>query len=186
VIPHQNLYYPDYGQVMRAFEQKSLTERVVVASSVARPAVPEVGFRAEYPEVPVQLALADADPSRYDAVIFTGSNPLAPMEFLARGASFQVAERFVRAMQREGHCVAGICGGIAVLADTGAVRGQTVAHNPYAVQAVQPGHGIVDWDRSLRVVVHPETHTVTATDAGDAMKFVEAVLGQIARRRQSR
>lgn len=183
VIPHANLYYPDFGNVMRAFEKKSLSSRVAVASSVARPAIPEASFRAEYPEIPVRLTLAEAVPSDYDAVIFTGSNPLHSMEFLANGSAYPVTERFVRAMVREGRCVAGICGGIAVLADTGVVRGQTVAHNPYAFEAVQPGHGIVDWDRSQRVVVHSESRVVTATDAADAMKFVEAVLGQVAQRR---
>lgn len=183
VIPHENLYYPDFGNVMRALDKKSLSSRVAVASSVARPAIPEASFRAEFAEIPVRLTLAEAVPSDYDAVIFTGSNPLHSMEFLANGSAFPVAERFVKAMIREGRCVAGICGGIAVLADTGAVRGQTVAHNPYAFEAAQPGHGIVHWDRSQRVVVHSESRVVTATDAADAMKFVEAVLGQVAQRR---
>jgi putative intracellular protease/amidase len=183
VIPHANLYYPDFGNVMRVFEKKSLGSRVAVASSVARPAIPEASFRAEYPEIPVRLTLAEAVPSDYDAVIFTGSNPLHSMEFLANGSAFPVTEMFVKGMIREGRCVAGICGGIAVLADTGVVRGQTVAHNPYAFEAVQPGHGIVHWDRSQRVVVDSESRVVTATDAADAMKFVEAVLGQVAQRR---
>lgn len=186
VVPHQNLYYPDFRNVMLAFEKKSLASRVTVASSVARPAIPEPGFREERSAIPVAVALADAVPHDYDAVIFTGSNPLGSMEFLARGTEFQVTERFVRSMLREGRCVAGICGGIAVLADAGAVRGQTVAHNPYAMDVVQPGHGIVDWDRSRRVVVDTETHVVTASDPADAMKFVESVLGQVAQRRMNR
>jgi serine/threonine protein kinase/putative intracellular protease/amidase len=186
VVPHQNLYYPDFRNVMRALEKKSLASRVTVASSVARPAIPEPGFREERSAIPVAVALADAVPHDYDAVIFTGSNPLGSMEFLARGTEFQVTERFVRSMLREGRCVAGICGGIAVLADAGAVRGQIVAHNPYAMDVVQPGHGIVDWDRSRRVVVDTETHVVTASDPADAMKFVETVLGQVAQRRTNR
>jgi putative intracellular protease/amidase len=186
VVPHQNLYYPDFRNVMLAFEKKSLASRVTVASSVARPAIPEPGFREERSAIPVAVALADAMPHDYDAVIFTGSNPLGSMEFLARGTEFQVTERFVRSMLREGRCVAGICGGIAVLADAGAVRGQIVAHNPYAMDVVQPGHGIVDWDRSRRVVVDTETHVVTASDPADAMKFVETVLGQVAQRRTNR
>ena len=186
VVPRENLYYPDFRNVMRALEKKSLASRVTVASSVARPAIPEASFRAEQSAIPVEIALADAVPSDYDAVIFTGSNPLRSMEFLASGSEFQVTERFVQSMKREGRCVAGICGGIAVLADAGAVRGQIVAHNPYALDVVQPGHGIVDWDRSRRVVVDAETHVVTASDPTDAMKFIEAVLGQVAQRRTNR
>ena len=186
VIPQRDLYYPDFGNLLRAIEKKSLTESVVVASSAVRPAVPEVGFRAEHPEIPVDIALADAVPSDFDAVIFTGAFPMASMEFLARGSSFASAERFVKEMLRRKRCVAGICGGIAVLADTGAVRGQTVAHNPYAMEAVQPGHGIIDWDKQRRVISNAETHVATATDAADAMKLVEAVLGQIAQQRDIR
>jgi putative intracellular protease/amidase len=54
------------------------------------------------------------------------------------------------------------------------------------MDVVQPGHGIVDWDRSRRVVVDTETHVVTASDPADAMKFVESVLGQVAQRRMNR
>lgn len=174
VIPHRNLYYPDLGEVVTALRRAVPSSRITVASSRREPATPDPQGRGQNATVPVDLDLREARAADYDAVVFTGSNPLPEMEFLAGGSAFETTRQFLADARREGCVVAALCGGIAVLADAGELRGQDAAYNKFVVDVVRPDHGVTNWDAQRRVVVNGQT--ITATDAGDASRLVQELL----------
>ncbi|MFO0817975.1 MAG: protein kinase [Pirellulales bacterium] len=174
VIPHQNLYYPDLGEVETALRRIVPSCRITIASSRREPAAPDPQGRSQNTPIPVDVDLKDARAADFDAVVFTGANPLPNMEFLAGGSAFDATRQFLADARREGCVVAALCGGIAVLADAGELRGQDAAYNKFVVDAVRADHGVTNWDAQRRVVVNGQT--VTATDAGDAPRFVQELL----------
>lgn len=176
VVPHHNFWYPDYAEVAAAIESRPGV-KFRVASSDLSPAQPEnVGV------LPVQVGyrLRDANPHEFDAVVFLGASRRDYLEFLSGQSAQPEAQRFIDDMLKQRKCVAGICAGIAVLADADALRDKPTAASQYAIRVAKSGSQAA-WDSQRNVIA--DGLIVTAKDSSDAPELVDAMLQVISKRR---
>lgn len=129
VLPFDNFWFSDYQKLRDALMRAGGVEVEVASSTtgVARPSPSEAQSRP----VQVRVALAQADPDRYDAVIFSGAFPFESHEFVHDAARQREASRFITAMNERGKVVGSICNGTAVLARCGILAGKRAARNEY-------------------------------------------------------
>jgi putative intracellular protease/amidase len=171
VVPHRDFWNPDYQKVTMAFTKLAPHIAIEIASSSTEPAQPSADHPFAPPIEP-DILLREADPSRYDAVIFTGANPMESVEFLAGKPEHDAAKDFIDGMLDRKKYVMSVCGGSAVLADAGALRNRPAAYNEYAVAAARHDRD-VQWDRSNSVVVSGQV--ITASWPEDSLALVQAL-----------
>jgi putative intracellular protease/amidase len=119
VIPFKNFWHEDFDRVTKALQRFDDAVNVTVASSQLGEAQPDGNGRP----VSVASALADARPSDFDAVIFCGGQGVLA-EFTRDTPFHDQATRFIHGMLDLEKPVAAICGGPAVLADAGVLKGK--------------------------------------------------------------
>jgi putative intracellular protease/amidase len=74
--------------------------------------------------------LVPLDPGEdYDAVLFLGGHPPMASDYVAVHEHRETASRLIQAAKRRGLLLAGLCGGNAVLAEAGALRGEDVSRS---------------------------------------------------------
>jgi putative intracellular protease/amidase len=172
VIPHENFWYPDYAEVIAALESHPGVKYRVASSTVNGPATPNPTSNSTEP-VKIDFPLRDVTAYPFDAVIFLGANPPRGIEFLSGNPDYGLAKGIIDGMLEQKKCVAGICAGMAVLADADVLRGKSAPANQYAISAAGSDDG-VHWDDRRTVIV--SGNLVTARDPQDAPAMVDAML----------
>jgi eukaryotic-like serine/threonine-protein kinase len=171
VVPRDELYYPDYGQVVRAFGDRA---ELVVASSRTGRIVASNGT-----QLTATMTLEQLDPTQFAAIIFTGANdPQQNLEFLRRDDYWNATHVAIEAMSRSGKLVTSLCVGNAILADHGVLNGKRAAWTSYMPDSYRSATGVA-WQESHGVFA--EGHIITATSYEEADAFADAVLAALAK-----
>lgn len=123
VLPFRDFWAPDYYGVRGPLDAAGV--HVDVASSQLGQATPSEGGGS----VEVSVLVSQANPDDYDAVIFSGAYPFSSLEFLH--TEHDQARRLINGMLTRDRYVTAICGGTAVLAESGVLDGHIAAANEY-------------------------------------------------------
>ena len=172
VVPHKQFWYQDYALLVKAIEATGGGE-VEVASSTLEPPIPAQDDRlpaGSQRTVRPDVVLREADASRYDVAVFIGAVPSDANEFLGDRPNGGAVKMLLKNMLLAGKPVAGLCSGIAVLADAGVLRGEPAAKNPYLPQRMLVGSG-AQWDDQAAVHV-TSRGAWTARDESAAKELV--------------
>ncbi|MGE3818911.1 MAG: protein kinase [Isosphaeraceae bacterium] len=179
VAPQTNLWYPDYGNLLQALRDGRIDAEVRVASSSRQPIQ-----TTDHPPVPVDLVLTPTLPLDFDAVIFLGSYPPLSMEYVAEHPQRETAFRLIHASRKAGVLVAGLCGGAAVLAESGVLRGIDCARCPYILETLEKSGASRLLDQP--VVVSKDHSILTAREPDSAWDLVAALVETLRAREQIR
>ncbi|WP_129657078.1 type 1 glutamine amidotransferase domain-containing protein [Rothia halotolerans] len=114
----------------------------------------------------VDVALADADPSDYDALVLPGGTVNADTIRIAEGAT-----DFVKAFLREGKTVAAICHGPWILAEADALRGRSLTS--FQSIRVDLQNAGAEWQDSQVVV---DNNLITSRNPGDLEAFSTEII----------
>ncbi|MBL8827918.1 MAG: protein kinase, partial [Planctomycetaceae bacterium] len=126
VVPFDDFWYQDFAKVHAAARSRGIN-RITIASTRVGRCMPGVDTRGPVESVTATLALEQADPEQFDAVVFIGAYPLVSTLLLSDEHHKQVAKSFAERMLAERKLVTGICGGISILAETGILRNRPAA-----------------------------------------------------------
>jgi serine/threonine protein kinase len=123
VLASRGFYYPDYEPVRKALDAAQVP--VTVAALTRAPAIPMPphGTQPDWPPINPDIALSEANAGDYDMIIFCGG--LGVLKEYCKGApGHETAKNLILAMLNGGKFVTALCGGPAVLADAGVLRGK--------------------------------------------------------------
>jgi len=115
--------------------------------------------------VPVDRALLDADPARYDALVLPGG--VANADHLRRDSD---AVAFVAAFPEQGRSVAAICHAPWLLVEAGVVQGRTLTSWPSLKTDIRNAGGV--W---VDVPVHVDERFITSRGPRDLPAFCAAL-----------
>lgn len=127
VIATEGFFYREYGDPRQELERAGI--KVEVAAARRQPCQPHAnsGQGADGGIVRPDLAIADVDPERYDAILFSGGWGSSMYQFAFEGSysnrayngdrrTKEVANRLINTFVEQDKYVAGLCHGVSVLA----------------------------------------------------------------------
>jgi eukaryotic-like serine/threonine-protein kinase len=176
VIAHKGFWYADYEPVRRVLEQGGAV--VTVASSEAGLAIPDPRSSGKSATQPVQadIALVNARPEDYDAIVFTGGGM---DEFMWNGVAGEAMRNLVKPMIKQRKWVTSLCAGNKVLAAAGVLKGHEAALNPYIPEGMK-SVSVANWLWDRPVVV--SDRVITASSFEHAEQFAQELLHQMSAR----
>ena len=163
ILPPTGLWYEDYGPVRQILEEGDVD--VVVASSASVVGIHPAGGGQP---VSVDLPMDDVCPEDYLAVVFVGGDNDSYLQGEPQGRSIK---NLIDAMLTSKRYVAAICVGQEVLADAGALDGESAALSEGVSQQFS--------DRDIRWLRQPVVvsgHVVTGDSPESAGPFARALL----------
>lgn len=181
VLPHEGFINADYEPVRAIMEKNAI--RVEVTSSEMSPARPQwtqpvKGQRTPDPVMP-DVALDEAKPVDYDAVIFVGGSI---WEFMGGQPAQRSAKRLMQSMLDEGRLVTGLCAGTNVLAYAGLLRGKQAARSQFIKPEIQEKSGAI-WKDSEVIL---DGQILTGRDYTVAPQFANKLVYLLNQRRQTK
>ncbi len=181
VIPSVNAYFPEVQGFYRQTSRRDDVEIEFLAEKTGK-----VSFYRQLAGAPrkiqIQRTLANASPDEFDAVIFTGAwdGQIPDDTKYAFDARFnRQAKQFCKKFLNQGKPIGGVCGGTAVLAKTGLLKGIQVANCRYLSQQLRDDSGAI-WteipaeDNLAKTVV--DGQFVTGGNAINCREVFEAAL----------
>jgi serine/threonine protein kinase/putative intracellular protease/amidase len=170
VVPFDNFWYQDYAKVSAALSARDI-RRVSIASTKIGRCMPSLDNRGPVESVTSTLTLEQAQPEQFDAVVFIGAHPLAETALLTDARQSQLAQSFAKRMLAERKLVTGICGGVAILAQTGVLRDYPATYNQFIPQPLRGSSG-VRWNYQRPVISLDPLPIITARDENCAVELV--------------
>ncbi len=128
VLASRDFWFSDYISPRSVLEKRGL--RVTVASSTREPCVPDPRHPDQPQPVRPDILLSEAKAEDYDAVIFCGGKGVLS-EYCSGRPYAADAQRLIHQMLAADKWVTAVCGGPAVLADAGVLRGKRATCYPY-------------------------------------------------------
>ncbi len=128
VLASKDFWYVDYISPRSVLQKRGF--RVAVASSTREPCIPDPRHPDQPQPVRPDLLLSEAKAEDYDAVIFCGGKGVL-QEYCSGQPHAAHAQRLIRDMLAADKWVTAVCGGPAILADAGALRGKRATCYPY-------------------------------------------------------
>ncbi|MBI3267606.1 MAG: protein kinase [Planctomycetes bacterium] len=172
VLTQQNFWYPDYGPVREVFEQAGAKVSVASTAAVATAASGMGGG----PAVKVDLFLSAAKGADYDAIVFCGAYPVGAFreytDFSTTTA--RTAQKLLREMSVANKVVSALCGGPAVLAAAGLLKGKRATCYSTVADYLRRGEA-----QFVNAPVQVEGRIVTGRDWDNARLFAQTVLGKL-------
>lgn len=173
VVPFDDFWYQDFAKVNAAARSRGIS-RITIASTRVGRCMPGVDTRGPVESVTATLALEQADPAQFDAVVFIGAYPLVSTLLLSDEQHKQVAKSFAERMLAERKLVTGICGGISILAETGILRNRPAAYNQFVPRPLEASSG-ARWNYNQAVVSVEPLPIVTARQEDDAPELIAKI-----------
>jgi putative intracellular protease/amidase len=169
VIAHDGFWYADYEPVRRILEQGGIEVRV--ASSREGIATPDPASGGA--PVETDTSIQEARAHQFDAIVFTGGGM---QEFIGVGPAGATTRSLVEEMAATNKWITSLCGGNAIPAKLGVLRGHKAAANQYIPQELQEGQGI-DWVWNQPVVL--SGRVLTGQSFEYAEQFAQELLRQL-------
>lgn len=178
VVPYRNFWGPDYHNVRKSLEDAGFSS-IDVASSHSGQATATTKDRSGGDDpAHVDLLLSHANVDDYSAVIFTGAWPRQNLEFAENATHAGVAQRVIKEMLEKNKIVTAICGGTAVLANSGVLDRGSAASNENHPDNIKKMRSI-EWRDSPTVV---SGNIITAGQDEDAGALVNELGGALRKR----
>ena len=159
VIPN-GVYLPDYLDSYQAFERAGAT-----VSTTSKQKWVEPGDDQSAESLEVDLTLDEVDSREFNVVVFVGGNTWS---LVSEDESGKDVFRIIRGIQKNGGIIAGICGGINVLAGHGMLDDKRYSDFPLELTAenATPVEQPVVADQTI----------VTTPDADNSDTFAQSIL----------
>jgi len=171
VVPHRNFWGQDVYPLRDGLEAAGV--QVDIASSQSGEAFPNRrSSPIEYPRLAVDRLLSEANPEIYDAVVFTGSYPFDDQEFVHNERAAADAAAFIGEMVDRGKLVAAVCGGAAVPAHAGVLRGKRVAWTEYLPASLAAQAGLI---KTFDEPITRDGQFITARHWNDVSQLLDAL-----------
>ncbi len=169
VVPYENFWYQDYAPVRQRLEAAGFAVKIGSSrTGTARSAAPSA--HPVLVDVTVEAAAAED----YGALVFVGSSDPGSIEYLGDTPSGRAARKLIQAMLKSNRYVTSLCGGTAVLADAGVLRGKHVADVTYVPEHIKQGSGAASWEPQH--VVKSSQLVLTGGDFQFANEFADALV----------
>jgi serine/threonine protein kinase len=177
VVPFENFWYQDYAKVNTQLAAKGIQD-ITIASKKTGYCQPGQDMRGGTQAIHASLALDQVDPNRFDVAIVIGANPLASTEYIANDQQRQIVKNFVNELLLRKKWVLGICGGNAILAETGILRDRPAAWNQYIPQPILKNSG-AKWNYKQPVVSLGNYGVITAKDEDCAAELINTLINSL-------